>query len=305
VREVFLKIQNLILQAMQFLKPTSPSARLDAEVIIADVLNCRREDLYVRSKEELEGAVLQKCLQNIERRIQGEPVSYITNKKDFLNYTFYVQEGVLIPRPETELLVEYVLHWIEQQKLKDNIWILDLGCGSGCIGISILKEVFKVNVVAVDVSATAIETTQKNATDLGVTDKITTLQKDADKLSYKDFEFLKTKGFSGTFDVVISNPPYIATDDTNVEANVKKYEPKEALYCEKNGLEKIEKWTNTAGCMLKDNGLWIFEIGASQGVSAEKIVNESGFFADTQIAQDYSGYDRFIIATKKKIEKNN
>lgn len=274
-------------------------------MIIADVLNCQRTDLYVNSKKELEPADLQECLQKIERRIQGEPISYITNKKDFLNYTFYVQEGVLIPRPETELLVEYVLHWIEEEKNQKEFWALDLGCGTGCIGISLLKEVFKMKVVSVDVADKAIETTKTNAQNLGVLDKIEILQKNADNLSYKDFEYLKEKGFSGTFDIVVSNPPYIAKDDDLVETNVKKFEPHEALYCEDNGLEKIKNWTNLAGTILRDQGLWIFEIGASQGQAAQKIVEESGFFENIQVAQDYSGYDRFVIATKKSLLTNS
>ncbi len=247
---------------------------------------------------------LQECLQKIERRIQGEPVSYITNKKDFLNYTFYVQEGVLIPRPETELLVEYILHWIEEEKMEKEIWALDIGCGSGCIGISLLKEVFKMKVVAIDISDKAVETTRENAKNLEVSDKIDILQKDADHLSYKDFEFLKLKGFSGLFDVVVSNPPYIAKDDQLVEKNVKKFEPQEALYCEDSGLEKISKWTNLGGSVLREKGLWIFEIGASQGEAAKKIVTESGFFENVQLAQDYAGYDRFVIATKKSLLTN-
>jgi release factor glutamine methyltransferase len=247
---------------------------------------------------------LSKCLQSIERRIQGEPVSYITNKKDFLNYTFYVPTGVLIPRPETELLVEYVLHWVEEKALSD-IWTLDLGCGTGCIGLSLAKEVFKMNVVEVDISSVAIEATNKNTSDLQVTDKVSILQKDADTLSYKDFEFLKPKGFSGQFDVVISNPPYIAKDDPQVQDSVKKHEPREALYCENEGFEKIEKWTNLAGSVLKDGGLWIFEIGSSQGRKALQIVQQSGFFKEIQLAQDYAGHDRFIIATKQKIKTNN
>ncbi len=247
---------------------------------------------------------LQECLQKIERRIQGEPVSYITNKKDFLNYTFYIQEGVLIPRPETELLVEYVLHWIEEEKMEKEIWPLDLGCGSGCIGVSLLKEVFKMKVVAIDISDKAVETTTENAKNLEVSDKIDILQKDADLLSYKDFEFLKPKGFSGLFDVVVSNPPYIAKDDQLVEKNVKKFEPHEALYCEESGLEKISKWTNLAGSILREKGLWIFEIGASQGEAAQKIVTECGFFENVQVAQDYAGYDRFVIATRKSLLTN-
>ena len=274
-------------------------------MIIADVLNCPRTDLYVHSKKELDPAHLQECLQKIERRIQGEPISYITNKKDFLNYTFFVQEGVLIPRPETELLVEYILHWIEEEKNQKEFWALDLGCGTGCIGISLLKEVFKMKVVSVDVADKAIETTKTNAQNLGVLDKIEIVQKNADDLSYKDFDFLKQKGFSGTFDIVVSNPPYISKDDELVEKNVKKYEPHVALYCEDNGLEKITNWTNLAGSILRDQGLWIFEIGASQGKAAHKIVEESGFFENIQVAQDYSGYDRFVIATKKSLLTNS
>lgn len=305
-----IKISDLILTATNFLKDKSPSARLDAEVIIADVLKCKRTDLYVHSKKELAPQDLQSCLQRIERRIQGEPVSYITNKKDFLNYTFFVQDGVLIPRPETELLVEYVLHWIEEHPdtkagVGKEFWIADIGCGSGCIGISLLKEVFKMKLVSVDISEKAIETTRENAKALSVLDKIHILQKDADQLSYKDFEFLKDKGFSGAFDVVVSNPPYIAENDPDVETNVKKFEPHEALYCEDNGLEKIQKWTNLAGSILKDKGLWIFEIGASQGKAAEKIVQESGFFESVEVAQDYAGYDRFIIAIKKSLLTNS
>lgn len=260
----------------------------------------------MNSKKELTPQDLQVCLQKIERRIQGEPVSYITNKKDFLNYTFFVQDGVLIPRPETELLVEYILHWIEEHPdvksgVAKEFWAADIGCGSGCIGVSLLKEVFKMKLVSIDISEKAIETTLENARALSVSDKIETIKKDADFLSYKDFEFLKEKGFSGTFDIVVSNPPYISKEDPLVEPNVKKFEPHEALYCQNNGLEKIQKWTNLAGSILKEKGLWIFEIGASQGKAAEKIVQDSGFFEDIQVAQDYAGYDRFIIAIKKSL----
>lgn len=295
----------MILTAANFLQGKSPSARLDAEVIIADVLECARTDLYVHSKKELAPNDLQECLQKIERRIQGEPVSYITNKKDFLNYTFFVQEGVLIPRPETELLVEYILHWVEEQKEQKEFWALDIGCGSGCIGISLLKEVFKMKVVANDISDKAIETTRQNAEALEVKDKIEIIQKNADLLSFKDFDYLKEKGFGGLFDVVVSNPPYIARDDEAIEANVKKFEPDEALFCENQGLEKIQKWTNLAGSILKDKGLWIFEIGATQGPAAFKIVSESGFFEDIEVAQDYSSKDRFVIAFKKSILNSN
>lgn len=287
------------------MREKSATARLDAEVIIADVLNCARTDLYVHSKKELNPEDLQKCLQQIERRIQGEPVSYITNKKDFLNYCFFVQPGVLIPRPETELLVEYALHWIENTKSEKEIWALDIGCGSGCIAISLLKEVFKMKCVALDISDKAIETTRINAKNLDVEDKIEILKKDADNISFKEFEFLREKGFTGLFDLIVSNPPYISKEDSRVEANVKKYEPHEALYCEDDGLEKIKRWTNLAGSLLKEKGLWIFEIGSSQGRDALKIVNESGFFEGCEIVKDYAEYDRFIIAFKKSLLTNS
>lgn len=295
----------MILTATNFLQDKSPSARLDAEVIISDVLKCPRTDLYIHAKKELNPQHLQECLQKIERRIQGEPVSYITNKKDFLNNTFYIKEGVLIPRPETELLVEYILHWIEEQKSQKEVWGLDIGCGSGCIGISLLKEVYSMKMVANDVSERAIETTNINAQMLNVAEKIHVLQKDADELSYLDFNYLKEKGFSGLFDFVVSNPPYIAKNDSDVETNVKKFEPHEALYCEEDGLEKIQKWTNLAGSILRDRGLWIFEIGAKQGPAAFKIVSECGFFEDVEVGQDYAGHDRFVLAFKKSLLTNN
>lgn len=293
-----MKIQDIIKQATNFLKEVSPSPRLDAEIIISDILKCRREDLYTRFSEDLLGKQLQECLVCIERRIQGEPVAYITGKKDFFNHTFFVEKGVLVPRPETELLVEYALHWIEEDGLKENLWVLDLGCGTGCIGISLLKEVFRLHVVAVDISETAISLTKKNAQNLNVLDKIITIQKNADDLTEDDLKDLKEHRFSGKFDIIISNPPYISYDDQNVQEGVRKHEPHEALFCKDGGLEKIKKWTQIAGEHLKPQGLWIFEIGSQQGQGAQEIVWQNKSFQQIQKVQDYAGLDRFIIAIK-------
>lgn len=294
----------MVLSATNFLKEKSSSPRLDAEIIIADVLGCGRTDLYVNSKKELDSATLQKCLQKVERRIAGEPVAYITNKKDFLNHTFFVQEGVLVPRPETEHIVEYALHWIENHpSIKvgnaKTFWVLDLGCGSGCVGLSFLKEVLNIQVVAVDISDKAIETSRINAQRLDVNDRYTLIQKNADLLTAKDFEILKEKGFNGDFDIVISNPPYISFTDELVEENVRNHEPQEALFCESDGLEKIEKWSALAAPLLTEKGLLVFEIGASQGERAKKAVQDTDFFEDCEVATDYSGRDRFVIAVRK------
>ncbi len=296
-----MKISDLLLQATQFLKNTSPSARLDAEVIISDTLMCRREDLYTQSHKEISPITLSTCLQKIERRIQGEPVAYITHKKDFLNYTFHVEEGVLIPRPETELLVEYSLHWIEEKHSQQSqgIWALDIGTGSGCIALSMLKEVRNLNVVAVDISDAAEKVSNQNAKTLGVSERFYFKKGNADGMDYRNFDNLKANGFTGQFDLIISNPPYIGEMDSEVEKNVKKYEPHEALYCADQGLEKIKLWTSLAGSLLKPGGLWIFEIGYTQGLASQKIVGSSGFFDKIEVAQDYSGKDRFIISIKK------
>ncbi len=296
-----MKISDLVAQATLFLKNTSPSARLDAEVIISDTLDCRREDLYINSEKILNPKALSDCLQKIERRIAGEPVSYITHKKDFLNYTLYVNEGVLIPRPETELLVEYALHWVEQNSKETPLWMLDIGAGSGCIGVSILKECSNVNGVAIDIADAAIQASQVNAEKLNVQERYHLIQKDADAMDFRDFEFLKQNGFKGSFDFIVSNPPYIAEQDQNVETNVRKFEPSEALFCLDEGMEKITKWTNLAGSLLRPQGLWIFEIGAGQGRSAKAAVEASGFFEKLEVGQDYSGKDRFVIAIKKDI----
>lgn len=272
--------------------------RLDAELLISKGLHKTREELFTAT-DHLKDSDLYLCKNLIQRRLQGEPIAYILGSKDFYKYSFYVQKGVLIPRPETELLVEKTVEWISESNNPKSC-ILDLGTGTGCIGLSLLKEYPEAQLVAVDTSETAIEVFLKNAKSLGVEDRTYVINGFAESLTTQsiiDSGF----NFNGSFDVVVSNPPYIAPSDQNVSLEVQKYEPSEALYCLNGGLEKIQNWTRKAFELLRPKGFWAFEMGHNQSAKAYDILLNHGGFEDIKLFRDFAGYDRIITSSKRKV----
>ncbi|MGE4132268.1 MAG: peptide chain release factor N(5)-glutamine methyltransferase [Bdellovibrionales bacterium] len=220
----------------------------------------------------------------VERRLQGEPLAYLTGFKGFGKARFRVGHGVLIPRPETEHVLEVALRrTLEKPQVK----IADFGCGTGCIGLSFLLDRAGATLVAIDASAKAIEYTRKNAEELGVGDRCQTFQG-------------RVQDWSGpAMDVIVSNPPYVAQDDPRVEAHVRKFEPAEALFSSGEGLDALKQWAGLAHRHLVEGGLYVCEFGAGQEISVEAIMKDAGF-ESLEFEKDYAGIMRVVSGMKPK-----
>ncbi|WP_203636899.1 peptide chain release factor N(5)-glutamine methyltransferase, partial [Thermobrachium celere] len=220
---------------------SSDTPQLDAEVLLSHALGKDRLYLIIHRDDELDVDVLDKYKVYVERRRKGEPVSYIINKREFYGYEFYVEKGVLIPRPDTEILVEEV---IKRSRAYKNPTIVDVGCGSGAISITLAKEIEGSTVYALDLMETPIKVTKINAKRLGVEDRVKVLKSDV-------FESLP-KELEGNVDIVVSNPPYIKDEVIpTLMVDVKDYEPYEALSGGEDGLKFYRRISNDALRFLK------------------------------------------------------
>lgn len=262
------------------------NARLDAEVLLAYVLNTRRLALYVQSEKPLEEKQLKRYHNLIKRRLERIPVAYLTGHKEFMGLNFAVTPDVLIPRPDTEILAQGVIEHL--QSYKRPLKLADLGTGSGAICVSILKFVENVEVWAVDISKNALEIAQFNAEKFNVDDKITFYEGNL-------FEPLEGQ----TFDVIVSNPPYISAKDfEKLQAEVKG-EPKIALDGGKDGLKFYRKIVADAPRFLKDDGFLAMELGFNHSEAVRHLIEENGNFKHIQIWKDLAGIERVIAAWKK------
>ena len=221
----------------------------------------------------------------ISRRKKRQPISFITGKKFFWKYEFNVGKSVLTPRFETELLVEKIL---KRFKFEKKLNVLDIGLGSGCILISLLKERKLWMGTGVDISSLAIKKAKINAKIQQVDNRIRFIKSDIDKFS------------NGKYDLIVSNPPYINNIEyNNLDIGVKKYEPKEALYGGLDGLKVIEKVLIKSNKILKNNGLLGMEIGIGQFYKVSELFKKNGFFI-CSIIKDYQRIKRCVFAKKIK-----
>lgn len=259
--------------------------RLDAEILLCAVLSCPRINLYVHFDQPLKADELAKYREFVLRRGRQEPLAYILGEKAFMNYTFKVTPAVLVPRPETELLVETL---IELNDSSNKIRILDLGTGSGAIIISLLSLLPLSEGTAVDISPAALAVATENAERIGVRERFTPVLSD-----------LYSKLAAGErYDVIVSNPPYIPTEDiTTLAADVQK-EPKGALDGGKDGLDFYRRIIAGASEHLLPGGLLAFEIGIHQSDAVTQLCREQGFSV-TAVRKDYAGIERMIFAAKE------
>ncbi len=264
------------------------STQLDAEIILAHILSTTREDLLIRSKEDLPEDTAERFKSFVERRSQGEPVAYIIEKRAFFGAEFKVRKGVLIPRPETEFLVEEALQWLARQSAEE-FYVADLGCGSGCIGLSILQNSLNSKLIAVDKSHAACELTTENAELLGLSERVQVIPLDLS---------VGRMNLAQPMDIVVANPPYISPDDNNVDKHVRQFEPHEALFSGKSGYEHIETWKNTAAEILRPGGILIMEFGFTQGPKTKQIFESDPAFESVRIGKDLSGNDRYVFSIR-------
>lgn len=279
------KIYSLIRCAENILKSSlddSRSPELDASLLMRAVLACSREELLMNMRMSVEDEAASKYASLVERRAIGEPVAYIMGEKEFMSLKFRVDHRCLIPRPETELLVEKTLEFIGSSRLS----VLDLGSGSGCIAISLLKFSSGISVVASDISLSALEVAKKNAEIHGVFDYIEFVEGDL----FKPFENRK-------FDVIVSNPPYIDIEES-LPSSVKHFEPFRALFSPWGGLRIPYEIIDKSPFFLNSGGALFMEIhSAKAGLITERF-RRAGF-SDVTVWKDIAGLDRVVSGINK------
>ncbi len=265
---------------------TLDTPRLDAEILMCHILGCERIFLTINKDRILTVDEHQQFNSLIERRYLNEPVSYITNSREFMSLDFSVTNGILIPRPDTEILVETII-----EKFKESaVNILDLCTGSGAVGVSLAYYLKKSKIVAVDKYEVCIETAKKNALKNGVDDRIVFLKKDV----------LEKLEFSEEFDCIVSNPPYVRNEVlATLPKDVLHYEPIYALDGGDDGLLFYRAITEFASKKLRKKGILAFEIGYDQGESVKHIIEKTGCFYNIEVINDLSGLNRVITAEKR------
>ena len=257
------------------------SYKIDCEILMSQTLNISRENVILNLEKEIKKGEREKYLNLINRRKKNEPIAYIINNKNFWRDNFITNKNVLIPRPDSEHLVDQTLKIIKKKQLKR---ILDVGVGSGCLSISILKERPYCKCDAIDTSKNALNTAKINANLHQLLDRIRFYKRDVDNF------------YNGKYDLIISNPPYIKKHKIKYLGTVN-YEPKIALDGGLDGLEVIRKIILKSKYLLKNNGKLILEIGYDQKYKVTNFLKEKKFFIN-KIIKDYGNNTRCIVSTK-------
>ena len=279
-----MNIQTAVQKAQLFLKEKNiKNPVLDSQILMSEAIKKEKEFIILNFDKEISNKSLEYFNKLINQRGRGEPIAYLVKTKYFWKYKFTVNRDVLIPRPDTEVLIEEVL---KLTKNKDNLNLLDVGVGSGCILISILKDKKNFYGTGIDISKKSLDTCKINGKNLGVIDRLKLYKSDID-----NFHFRK-------YDLIISNPPYIEKNKLKyLEKDVIGFEPKQALDGGIEGLSEISKVINRSSVLIKKNGFLILEIGFDQKWKVKKILENKGFYIK-KIVRDLSNNDRCIVSKK-------
>jgi len=279
-----MNIQSAVIEGTSVLKNKSIiSAQLDTEILMAKVLGKSREYIILNHDKVLNIENLEYFKKLVHERATRKPIAYLLNKKLFWKSEFYVNKNTLIPRPDTEIIIEQIL---KVTKNKNYLRILDIGIGSGCILLSILKERKNYYGTGIDISKNSLEISKINAQKLFVEERIKFYKSDVDKFT------------QGKYDLIVSNPPYIKKNDLKyLESDVLKFEPKIALDGGLDGLSVIRKVIKKSSELIKKNGKFILEIGFDQKSKVIKWLNNKGFYINSTV-KDLAKNDRCIVSTK-------
>ena len=256
---------------------------LDSELILSKILKISREKILISSDKKLQNTHVLSFNKLLKRRLHSEPIAYILKRKEFFSKNFYVNKNTLIPRPDTELLVEKILKVYK----KKNPYILDIGTGSGCIILSLLQNLENSRGVGIDISKKALDLAKKNAQKMKLNKKCNFIHRSIEKISgYK-------------FDLIVSNPPYIPRHQIkNLSKDIKQYEPRNALDGGNDGLDVIKKVIYKSTTILKRNGLLAIEIGNEQYKKVLQILSLYGF-RNRFLIKDYQKNIRCLISVLK------
>ena len=258
------------------------TSRLDSELLLSKILDKNREEILINLEQKICQKYFLKYKQLIQRRSQCEPIAYIVKEKEFWSKNFLVSSDTLIPRPETELIVEKLIKIFEEKKIS----ILDIGTGTGCILISLLSELKNSKGIGIDISKKALRIAEKNSEQHGMKNKIKFFHKSLDSKFYQKF------------DLIVSNPPYIKKSEIkNLQEDVRKFEPRIALDGGNDGLDLIKKVIYKSKYILKVKGMLALEIGNEQFNKVSKILKKNNFKIE-HIVKDYKDNIRGIISTQ-------
>jgi len=278
-----MNIENALKIANNVLKNNCNSYQLDSELLLSKIFEKDRKFIILNSNEELSEEKFEQFNNLVKKRSKGEPIAYLLNKKDFWKYEFYVDKGILIPRPDSEIIIEQILRITDHKK---NFRILDIGVGSGCLLLSVLKERKNFYGVGIDISKKCIDISNINASKLDISKRAKFFKSDVD-----NFRF-------GKYDLIISNPPYIKKlDFNNLKKDVINFEPRLALYGGLDGTSEIRKVINKSSELIKKNGKFILEIAYDQKNKIIKLLRDKGFYIN-KVLKDLAGNDRCIVSTK-------
>ncbi len=279
-------VLRLILWSADYLRDKGvESGRLDAEHLLAHAVGANRLQLYLDFERPLSPTELDDFRPLLRRRAAREPLQYIVGRQPFRELDLEVGPGVLVPRPETEVLVGEILAWVEAAGLDAPV-ALDLGTGSGAIGLSLAYEGYFTHTVATDVSAQALEMARRNREAAGLDDRV----------DLREGSLFDPVREGERFDVIVSNPPYVAeVDEASLEPEVREWEPRGALFAGPDGLALIRRIVAEAGRFLRSGGLLALEVGVGQSEIVAGMMRDAGY-RDVRVGRDYTGRSRFVFA---------
>tara|TARA_Y100000591_G_scaffold243666_1_gene214464 strand:- start:1960 stop:2802 length:843 start_codon:yes stop_codon:yes gene_type:complete len=279
-----MNIENAINLGSEILKKNKiKSSKLDSEILMSAAISESRKFLILNPNMFIESCIQDNFYTLIKRRAKGEPIAYLTGKKNFWKNNFEVSDSVLIPRPDTEIIIEEVLKLV---KYKKKIKILDIGTGSGCILLSILNEKKDFYGVGIDICKKSLKQFKINAFNIGIKNRLKIFKTDVDNFNY------------GKYDLIVSNPPYISQNTLKyLEKDIVNFEPKIALDGGIDGLSEIRKVIKKSSELIKISGKLVLEIGFDQKDRVKQMLTNNGFYIN-KVLKDYAKNDRCIISTK-------